>query len=92
LAVGLTGVVLRLSLWWFSIRSNDTVLGSFHSRHILAGGPRYNCRKFSGIQLSSAHGLYAAHVWSWTNGDLYVIVSAIVSVPPVARFRGRVSK
>jgi hypothetical protein len=71
LAVGLTGVVLRLLLWWFSIGSDDTVLWSFHARHVLADGLAYTYRNFQEFNHPPLMGLYAAHAWSWAGGDLW---------------------
>jgi hypothetical protein len=66
-AAGLTGVVLRLSLWWFSIGSNDTVLWSFHPRRVLA----YTYRNFQEFNHPPLMGLYASHAWSLAGGDLW---------------------
>jgi len=74
LADVLTGVVRLLSARWFLIGSKGTVLWSFQARHILADGPAYNYRNFQEFNHPPLMVLYAAHVWSWANGDLYVIV------------------
>jgi hypothetical protein len=54
LAVGLIGVALRLLLWWFSIGSNDTVLWSFHARHVLGDGLAYFAYRGLGAECSKA--------------------------------------
>lgn len=71
LAAGLTGVILRLLLWWFSIGSNDTVLWSFHARHVLAYGLAYTYRTYQEFNHPPLMGLYAAQAWSWAGGDLW---------------------